>query len=368
MAQRSLSNPKRGCGHLKRGKAYIRGTIGSPDGVLPSFVKCDPPIPYREMGTEGGITRGYIEFDGLTSQIALESITDFVRLYPGDADDEQAVRNMIDRGLYPEPSTHSVTGDGHVPEREADRHVDRIRAAGTRGETHFGAVDAVRQSDVMMRAGKTHYPEPEDFIQEAVEMGISKAIPVSKRQEPPVIDPGTTRCWIIHPDTSDGWAVIGYAYLQEVVYTEPEDGNVPEYVQEYHDAGRLDVVDIDPPTSDAGENETLGDVADAIRNGDRRPDGSTPDDADADDADSTDDSADTVVPDESGAAGRDVQDAAQAILDADDITYNDMKAASVDPNVDVGQHPGKAGLADALAAAGWTPADLRHDPDIQPDE
>lgn len=311
MANRTISNPKRGCGHLKKGKAYIRGVIGSPDGVLPSFVRLDPPVPYREMGTDEQFTRGFLEFDGATSQFALDDITDFIRLYPGDASDDTAVQNMVDKGLYPDVD--------QVPDFEGQRHMDRVRARGTEGEDHFGAVDAVRQNDLLMRAGKTHYPDPDDFIDEAVELGISKAIPLSKRQDPPVIQPGTTRCWIVHPDTDDGWAVIGYAYLQEVVFTEPEDGNVPQYVREHDAAGRLDVVDIEPPR--ASDDDTgLDDWTN----------GSTPDARDDDqkageaadvDADPRGDDGKTVVP--SDKPGRDVE-AIDLDLD-DDVSIDDVQ-------------------------------------------
>ena len=261
MADRTLPNPERGCGTLKRGKAYIRGTIGSADGVLSSFVRCDPPIPYREMGTDGSFTRGYQQLAGVSAEAALEEqgrgggITKFVPEYPGDATHGDAVANMVDRGLYDGPED--------VPEAEYQRHVDRIARRGTEGAEHFGGTAAVRQSDLLMRAGKTHYPDPSDFIDEAIEHGISKAIPLSKRQDPPEIQPGGTRCWIVHPDTDVGWAVIGYAYLQEVVFTEPEDGNVPQYVQEHAAAGRLDVVDFEAPPDEAtaNGNATVDDFA-----------------------------------------------------------------------------------------------------------
>lgn len=336
MADRTLPNPRRGCGTLKRGTAYIRGTVGSPDGILPSFVELDPYVPYREMGTDGGFTRGFLKFDGVTAQFALDDITDFVRRYPGSTEDFDATDNMVDQGLYPNLQ--------EAPTFEGQRHVDRIRYSGTRSDDHFGAIDAAYQSDLLMRAGKTHYPDPDDFIDEAVEMGISKAIPMSQNQGPPVIEPGITRCWILHPDTDQGWAVIGYAYLQEVVYTEPADGHVPQYVQDYASSARLDVVDIEPAPdgNDAGPNATVKDFAGGA-------DGSDPD-ADAD--------ADTVVPAE-GDTNADAQTAQQALLDAEDIGYNDLKSAASVVDLDVGQHPGTDALAGALADAGVTPNDIR---------
>jgi hypothetical protein len=336
MADRTISNPQRGCGTLDQGKAYIRGVVGSPDGILPSFVKCDPFVPYREMGTDGEFTRGFLQFDGTSAQFALSDITDFERLYPGDADDQQAVENMVERGLYGDAG---ATYGGPAPDFEGQRHVDRIQYRGTEGSDHFGGVPAVRQSDLLMRAGKTHYPDPQDYIDETVEHGISKAIPLSQRQEPPVIQPGVTRCWIVHPDTDQGWAVIGYAYLNEVVFTEPADGHVPEYVQEYAAAGRLDVVDIEPAPDAA----------------DQRPDAELdqfdeyPDPSDGD-------GADTVVPSEGGSG--DVQKLSNALRDA--FSYNELKRISAAADdVDVGARPSQEHMADALELAGITLSNAR---------
>jgi hypothetical protein len=340
MANRTISNPERGCGHLKRGKAYARGVIGSPDGFLPSFVKCDPPVPYREQTTDGGFTRGFLQFDGVSAQAALDDLTDFVRLYPGDADDDGARENMVERGLYAE--------EAEIPAFEGQRHYDRIRARGAEGDTHFGAVDAVRQSDLLMRAGKTHYPDPDDYIQEAVEHGISKAIPLGQNQEPPVIQPGGTRLWILHPDTDDGWAVIGYGYLQEIVFTEPADGHVPNYVQEYADAGRLDVVDIEPaPDEDDGPNVGLDDFAD----------GNVPEEAADLDADPGGETAEKVVAHE-GDADLDVQALPDALRDA--FSFQELRqiASAVDA-VDAPRRPSTDDLIDLLTDADVTPSDAR---------
>lgn len=358
MADRTIANPQRGCGTLKRGKAYIRGVIGSPDGVLPSFVELDPPIPYREMGTDGSFTRGFQKFDGVTAQFALDDITDFVRRYPGDATDDSAVTNLVDLGLYDTRSD--------VPAFEGQRHVDRIRAAGVDGD-HFGEITAAQQTDLLMRAGKTHYPDPDDFVDEAIEHGISKAIPLSQNQVPPTIAPGITRCWILHPDTDeDGWAIIGYAYLQEVVYTEPADGNVPQYVQDFASAGRLDVVDIEDP-DDSGPNAQVDDfLDDSDLDPDQEP--SDPWDADPDDPLVDPDEPeppDMVVPDTSDSD----QDVRSATMD--DFGYNDLKAVAAEAGVDAGQHPPKTDLVDALAESGITPAEanrILNDTDDEDDD
>lgn len=350
MADRTLANPKRGCGHLKRGKAYLRGVIGSPGGLLPSFVEADPPIPFREMGTDGGFTRGFLRFDGLTSQLATEGdLADYVARYPGEASLDGAKANHVDRGIY--------QNHGAVPDAQSQRHVDRIRSRPLKGD-HWGEVPATAQTDLVMRAGKTHYPDPSDFVDEAIEHGLSKAIPVSARQDPPNIYPGVTRLWIVHPDTDVGWAVIGFGYLQEVVYTEPADGNVPDYIQDYQAQGNLDVVDIEEPDEDDGPDASIEDFADngdpdEAADVDANPGGQTAEDgmdgsAPDDDVDGIgavpDDRGDVVVP--SSGDGPDVQ-----TLDADTIDgmgYNELKAAAGDLGLDVGTHPSKDDLQDHL--------------------
>lgn len=266
MANRTVSNPERGCGHLKRGKAYIRGMQTGEDGILPTFVRAVPPIPFREMGTNGEFTRGYKEFDGLTAQLALErngmpeaddlsttvgmaaatgetdGLAEFVPMYGGIGTHKMAIENMVKHGFYRDAS--------EVPELESQRHIERIRMRGAEGEIHWGSVPSTRQADLLMRAGKSHYPEPEDFIEEAAELGISKAVPLSQNRDPPEVVSGVTRTWIVHPDTEDGWAIIGYAYLNEIIFTEPADGKVPEYVKNLEESGKLEVVDIEDPEPD----------------------------------------------------------------------------------------------------------------------
>lgn len=360
---RTLSNPKRGCGHLKHGKAYIRGVIGSPDGVLSPFVRMDPPIPYREMGTDETFTRGYLRFDGTAAQFRLNQLADFVRCYPGDLTDADARENMVARGLYPD--------DDAIPDGEPQRHVDRIAAMPTSAD-HFGEVDLAAHgkrphADLLMRVGATHYPDPDDFIDEAIRLGISKAIPLSKRQDPPVIDPGNTRVWVIHPDTDVGWGVIGFAYLQEVVYTQQEDGTVPDYIQDHAAAGELDVVDIEPPreheddtgldqfTDDDGDRDG-GEAADA----DETPGGDAAEhvvpsdkdgrDVEAVDTDDPDISIDDVHTRGDAAATVELRDAWDDWVDRGQYDYNDLKSFAATLDLDVDQHPSQDDLLDALAA------------------
>ena len=365
MADRTIANPERGCGHLKHGKGYVRGVVGSPDGVLPSFLEARPYVPYKEVGTEGEFTRGFLRFDGLQSQIAAEGdMYDLKPHYPQKADYEQAKENHVKAGVY----SHA----DEVPDVQWRRHVDRVGHRGADGADHWGEAPSTGTSqdvhaDLLMRVGQSHYETPHDFISEAVRLGISKAIPLSQRQEPPEIVPGQTRMWLVHPDAcEDGWGIIGCAYLQEVVYTEPVDGNVPQWVQDMESAGDLDVVEIEDPGP--ADSYTLGDYEDGERPDEDDPqqdDGQeedplpvrpearqqTADDFQPDGADGSDGSEDgadpaAVVPDQSG-SDMDVQSLRSLVESA---PYNALKAAAASLDVDAGQTPGKDDLIDALCS------------------
>lgn len=260
-----LPNPVRGCGTLKPGKAYLVGGGFSPLGVLPTWVACDPPVPFREIGTEGEFTRSYRKIDGLTLQLALEELTEFVPHYPDEVrkgkarEDlhESAAKNHVVAGVYDD-----IEG---VPEAEVDRHIGRIRARGTEGGTHWGDIPVAESTDLLQRCGVSYYPEPEDYTEEAIRHGLSKAIPVSKGNVPAVVG-GITRCWIMHPAACAGYGggIIGYAYLSEVAFTRPEEGEVPAYVEEAAEAGQLAVRDIEPPEEpeEASPDATIGDFED----------------------------------------------------------------------------------------------------------
>lgn len=272
--QDPLPNPTRGCGHLKPSKAYIVGGGFSPGGVLPSWVELDPYLPYREIGTEGEFTRGYQYIDGLTLQLALEGRgrpgqTRFVPHYPDElhpdhlaehdddpeaareAAHERAIKNHADAGVY--------ANVDEIPRAESERHIDRIRHRGVEGGSHWGNIPAAEQTDLLMRAGESYYPEPDDYATEAIEHGLSKAISVTPTRDPPAIVPGITRCWILHPAacSGHGGGIIGFAYLSEVAFTTPEDGELPAYIEEAADAGKLAVRDIEP--AEGGNEE--GDAA-----------------------------------------------------------------------------------------------------------
>jgi hypothetical protein len=263
-----LDNKKRGCGHLKEGKAYIRGVLSqSGRGILPSFVRCDPPIPYREIGTDGSFTRGYEQIDGLTMQLATDGdLCEYVPLTPSGRYEEveSAWENMLALGLY------QTRMD--IPESETERHIDRVQFRGPEG-AHWGDIPTAGHTDLLMRCGESYYPEPEDFIEECRTRGLSKAIPVGPNRDPPTIVPGITRCWIMHPSAGSdeyGGAIIGYVYLDEVVFTEPEDGEVPTYIREMEDQDKLRTAEIGPEV-EADDYDDYADISEWSTDGDEEP-------------------------------------------------------------------------------------------------
>lgn len=245
----ALPNPERGCGYLKQGKAYLRADVGT-DGRLPAFVEFEEPIPFKEDRK-----RSYKKFPGIQFEM-------------------------------------SVTGEAGLtrtnPPHEVQNHLDRLMADRPTGTT-AGEMASFHSHDLLMSVGKTHYDTAEEFTAEAKVHGVNKAISVTSGNEPPVVNPGRTRLFLIHPravevtkteraieevektetvelpngDTQTVSyteeevveaevkdyvpGVFGYTYLTRVVYTEDADGNVPKYIQDYEATGALDVVDVGEP-------------------------------------------------------------------------------------------------------------------------
>lgn len=223
-------NPKRGCGHLKHGKGYIRS---APDALdLPAFVEVKPHLPYKE-----GHFRGYRHFPGVKFEMA-----------------------VMDRVEY---DPRSVVKQ------------DFGRMYGIADGEHIGEMDASRAHDLVMWAGKTYY-SPEEYIEEVRDLGLSKAIPLSKNQQPPTILPGWTRVWILHMEATedDGPGLLGYAPVGEVIYTEPEDGHVPKWAQDLEAAGDLVVAKVGKEVSaEAAKNNALDDYEGITLPGDDTPRG-----------------------------------------------------------------------------------------------
>lgn len=274
----TIDNPERGCGYMEDGKAYLKADTG-PGGVLPAFVVFDQAIPFKENRK-----RSYTRFPGIQFEL-------------------------------------SVTGSGGMtqtePRGEVWEHLDRLDADRPTGETAGDMVEFHSQ-DLLLSVGKTHYPDVDDFINEARVHGVSKAISVTSGNEPPEVNPGRTRLFLIHPnaveierqvETTIGEmregdeimdidvatasvddrlqdldddigvtvhrtmtipGVFGYTYLTRVVYTEDSDGNVPAYIKDYEKTGDLDIVRTGreiPYSEQVGFNddgELTGDAAEAL--------------------------------------------------------------------------------------------------------
>lgn len=209
-------NPKRGCGHLKHGKGYVRSAPGALD--LPAFVEVEPRLPFKE-----GHFRGYRHFPGYQFEMAVMDRVDF---HP---------RSIVKQ--------------------------DFGRMFGIAEGDHIGEMDVARAHDLIMWVGKTYY-DPDEFIEEVRTLGLSKAIPVSKNQEPPTIVPGWTRCWCLHMEAIDGDrpGLLGYAPVGEVVYTENGDGSVPAWAQDMAATGKMVVAKVgDEVSAEAVKNKALDD-------------------------------------------------------------------------------------------------------------
>lgn len=292
--EEAIKNPERGCGFLKPDKAYAR-LDGIPGGEMPTFVEIaneSNRIPYK-----GDHFRNYRWIPGISFELAL--IEEAADLGPSSSPMElvSALKN------------NEVTD----PPGEVWDHIRRL--AGSEGwlpDQQFTAGRTGRAHDLLMWVGGTYYPEPEEFINECKAHGLNKAIPVSKNQEPPIINPGRTRMWLIHPrgrraeenldaveiealsdtpgvgaktlnilrengyntvrevrdaatselaeidgvgeDTAEAVrraeiyvpAIIGYSYLSRIVYTRDVDGKVPDYVEDWDAANKLDLVHVGP--------------------------------------------------------------------------------------------------------------------------
>lgn len=396
-----LPNPERGCGYLEESKGYIRCDPAR-DGEIPAFVTFDPPVPYKE-----GTIRSYQQFDGLAFQ-------------------------------------RSLANFDTVPEGDGEDLWDRLEDS--EDGSHWGAIGTAYAQDLLMWVGETYYDDPMDFVDEARRFGLNKAIPVSKRQEPPAILPMKTRCFLAHPtafrvyeqpvedpddpddpdtekvrvnyrdddnvlgeddaetpiETIPG--IIGYSYLTRVVWTAPSDGDLPKWVQEYAEVGKVDIVDVgepipedeverrlaefdgslteqeaahkaadvlaeSPSTQTPGHGEEQGSLADAAEQADQSD--SDTDEADSGAADAADRDAVTssgpeilfnpdtgtyerAEPDDDGVLRdpehRSYSPDAWSIVDGLPDDYNELKRVAACVDADVSAQPSAEELTDAINA------------------
>lgn len=319
----SIDNRERGCGHLDPNACYLRSdlaALGSPDGDIPPFVEFDDPVEYREHTGRGAIIPGFKAFPG----------NSFTLHYDAD-------------------------GGTTTPEGDIHDHIERLSKFGFDGD-HYADITSARSIDVLMSVGVSNYETPEEYIEECRTRGLNLKIPVSNKQEPPVVEPLRTRVFVIHPNgAGEGRpAIIGYAYVTRNVFTtgtdaDADDPDVPKWAENYAKTRPdFDLVDRGEPV---GEDEMVDEAQTTIE------------DAYADDVDVTDDAV-SVVP--SDKPGRDVEEAPEddagpkGLTDevpVEDVDYNILKAkAARTDGVDVGQSPTHDELVDALRDKGITHA------------
>ena len=237
----TVRNEERGCGFLKHGKAYVRSPPRSADGVLPAFVEFDPVVPYLERSK----FRGYEYFPGTEFELAVTGTEDFPDTAGGWVRPSERGEGE-DRPTLQGYSTDSDEGlTSTDPPGEIWRHILRNTGSASDYE-HAGQIPQFQSRDLFMFVGKSYYETPEEFIEEVHEQGLSKAIPVSESQEPPRIDPGKTRLYLVHPravyyEESDTYkaGIIGYVYLHRTIYTEDEKGRFPAWAEDHASGERI---------------------------------------------------------------------------------------------------------------------------------
>lgn len=184
-----IENPERGCGFAKADQAYIRldwvpwhPGYGDELERLPVFVEIESEanrIPYK-----GDHFRNYRWIPGLNFELALiEAAAD---LGPSSSPMElvSALKN------------NEITD----PPGEVWEHIRRLGGSEAEDiDDQFHHITAGTAHDLLMWVGESYYGTPREFIEEAKREGLNKAIPVSQGQEPPTINPGKTRVWLIHP-------------------------------------------------------------------------------------------------------------------------------------------------------------------------
>jgi len=247
--EETLNNEERGCGHLDEGKGYLRSDVTAGGGSLPPMVEIpsEQRIPFKEEHF-----RTWKTFPGVQFELSL--IEEAASIEPEGASPMEYV---------------SALKSGGWDEGELWEHLKRLAGsahpldAGKGGSDHYGTMRVAQAHDLIMWVGETYYPEPEEFIEEARTRGVNKAISMSKRNPPPVINPGRTRLWLIHPKGIDNYpeedeeeldemgipeedrytsAIIGYTYITRCIYTEDADGRIPDYIERWEAADDLDIV------------------------------------------------------------------------------------------------------------------------------
>jgi len=327
----SIDNRARGCGHLDPNACYLRSdlaALGSPDGDIPPFVEFDDPVEYREHTGRGAIIPGFKAFPG----------NSFTLHYDAD-------------------------GGTTTPEGDIHDHIERLSKFGFDGD-HYADITSARSIDVLMSVGVSNYETPEEYIEECRTRGLNLKIPVSNKQEPPVVEPLRTRVFVIHPNgAGEGRpAIIGYAYVTRNVFTtgtdaSQDDPDVPKWAENYAKTRPdFDLVDRGEPV---GEDEMVDDAQATIE------DAYTVDD-DAVSVQASDKPGRDVeeVPeddaDPKGSTDEDDDLTGSQVVDLKQVDYNVLKAwAGTRDDVDPGQSPPKDDLIEAARERGIDAATIR---------
>lgn len=283
-----IPNKERGCGFLQPNKAYIRSDA-SRFGALPAFVKFTEPVePEKfidEFAYKEGEPRGWMKIDSTKFELA----------HQDDIRYELLPKSYTEEGIaFLIAASDSEYEDREdVPDSEIERHLDRLRWY-DEDEDQLGSMKTWQAHDIMMRVGASHYPEPEDFIQECVTQGLNKAIASGSNTPFPKVVEGRTKLYVVHPnaleyevDAEDDpeveadtktvrkQGVIGYVYLTRVIYTEDEDGKVPDWMKEREQAkDYVDIVEIGekiPEEEDRPEQELENFESDKVEEEDVEP-------------------------------------------------------------------------------------------------
>lgn len=226
-----LDNQERGCGHLDHNAAYVRTDVGITGGPIPRFVALDSPLEYREYGGHGAVIPGWERFPGMH----------FSRAYLNEGG--------------------STTPDGAITQYNR-RVAGRLEYDGD----HYGNITAARSHDLIMSVGATHWETPQEYINECREQGLNLKLPSGPTNEPPVVNPMITRCWVIHPHgyAKNRAGIIGYSVLTRVVYTTGpdatrDDPDIPGYAEDWATTGKVNLATPGEPQPEPDNGSTLDD-------------------------------------------------------------------------------------------------------------
>jgi len=235
-ATETIDNPERGCGHLLEHGMYLRASVFSTDGFIPAVVEFKEPILYQ-----GKFFKGYRRINGMAFEMINRG-----RMRPvfKGRVGETIVQNYAD-------TYDLVTGEA----MEFERYMGRLLGMGA-SDAPFDSIPEAWAQDLLMFAGATYYETPEEFIEEVRQHGLSKRI--GGGGKPPEVVPDITKLYLAHkravlrdkenPGDPDEWlpGIIGYCYLNEVIFTEKQGVPLPEHIKRHAANGDLRVVKIGP--------------------------------------------------------------------------------------------------------------------------